>query len=104
MARRLIARQTSGARRSFLRLAHRAHMAQSFASAPISEGIPGTGSSGTGARYRTNDCWFETIRTCPPTAAFVHWPITSILGLTGEAAIEGKRTTLRYRQDAPHEA
>src|SRR6266849_2268778 len=40
-------------------------MAQSFASAPISEGIPGTGSSGTRARYRTGDRWPETIRSCP---------------------------------------
>jgi hypothetical protein len=29
----------------FLRLARRAHVAQSFASVPVSEGIPGTGSS-----------------------------------------------------------
>jgi hypothetical protein len=28
------------------------------------------------------------------------WPITSIPGLIGTAAIEGKRTTLRFREHA----
>jgi len=74
MAREPIAPQTAGARRPFLCPAHWAHMAQSFASAPISEGIPGTGSGGTRARYLSNDRWPETIRSCP-SAGF--WPFTT---------------------------
>src|SRR5262249_30313490 len=62
MARGLIARQTAGAKRPFLCATHRAHMAQSFGSAPISEGVPGTGNSGTCASDRTNDRSPETIR------------------------------------------